>query len=107
MASTTAGSAAPPAKKRQISPPEADLSESAKKAKIAATATASGSIARPFAVTDEFETEAKTAVAGSVGLGGGEAEGLILSHQVSVSFTDPSSVGDWNCWARQTGNGDE
>lgn len=75
--------AAPLPKKRQISPPVADLSESAKKAKIA---TASASNAKPVAVTDEFETEAKTSVPGSVGLGGGEAEGLILSHQVSVFF---------------------
>lgn len=33
---------------------------------------------------DEFETEAKTSVPGSVGLGGGEAEGLVLSHAVSA-----------------------
>lgn len=33
--------------------------------------------------TDEFEEEKKVNVPGSVGLGGGEAEGLVLSHAVS------------------------
>lgn len=39
-------------------------------------------IAAPV-VTDDLEIEAKREVGGSVGLGGGEAEGLILSHAVS------------------------
>lgn len=56
---------------------------SAKKARIDAMAPAA---VEPGQVrqADEFETEAKTSVPGSVGLGGGEAEGLVLSHAVSA-----------------------
>lgn len=76
---------APTPKKRQISPtptstsvdaskPIAEGGESAKKVRIEEKETP--------VVTDEFETEAKRTVEGNVGLGGGEAEGLILSHAV-------------------------
>lgn len=82
--------------KRQLSPQPVPESESAKKAKVATAAAQSQPQAQvplepvqdaaaggKFVATDEFETEGKTEVAGSVGLGGGTAEGLVLSHAVS------------------------
>lgn len=76
----------PTLKKRQISPPAPAATESAKKARVAEEAAAASldEPAKKFVDADEFETEATTAVPGSVGLGGGEPEGLILSHQVSL-----------------------
>lgn len=83
-ASTTP--ALPTPKKRQISPPPPAATESAKKARIAEEEAAASSAepTKKFVDADEFETEAKTTVPGNVGLGGGEPEGLILSHQVSA-----------------------
>lgn len=63
---------------------------SAKKAKLASSST--GGTKRDTAapiVTDDIEIEAKREVVGSVGLGGGEAAGLILSHAVR-SLSCPS-----------------
>lgn len=89
-ASTPTLSAPPPAKKRSPSPSplQPEQSDSAKKAKLAAEASPAPSLPTPApqavtaVATDEFETEAKTEVPGSVGLGGGTAEGLVLSHAV-------------------------
>lgn len=84
-----ASASTPTPKKRQASPaPPAQESESAKKAKTAQPipqpSTSFTSAPPPVQATaaDEFETEAKTEVPGSVGLGGGTAEGLVLSHAV-------------------------
>ena len=86
----------PTLKKRQISPGpisnEVDASktiaeggESAKKVRIESDKEIP-------VVTDEFETEAKRTVEGNVGLGGGEAEGLILSHAVSSIQSNSSNL---------------
>ncbi|ORY47189.1 rRNA-processing arch domain-domain-containing protein, partial [Leucosporidium creatinivorum] len=93
--SAKGGSSSSSTPKRQLSPQPAAESESAKKAKVATAAAQSQPQAQvpsepvqdaaaggKFVATDEFETEAKTEVPGSVGLGGGEAEGLVLSHAV-------------------------
>lgn len=76
----------PTPKKRLASPnPPPTESESAKKAKVTTpVASTSASTAPPITAvaTDEFESDVKTEVAGSVGLGGGTAEGLVLSHAV-------------------------
>lgn len=90
------GSSSSSTPKRQLSPQPVAESESAKKAKVATAAAQPQPEAQvpsepvqdaaaggKFVATDEFETEAKTEVAGSVGLGGGTAEGLVLSHAVS------------------------
>ena len=85
----------PKPKKRQISPTPvsapatsvaattsiAEGGESAKKVKL----EQSEQKKELPVVTDAFETEAKREVGGNVGLGGGEAEGLILSHAVRIS----------------------
>jgi uncharacterized protein YgiM (DUF1202 family) len=47
--------------------------------------TSSNQTAAPVKVTDDLEIEAKREVTGSAGLGGGETEGLILSHAVRSS----------------------
>jgi len=83
----SAAEPAPTPKKRQASPnPPPAETDSAKKAKMLAQPLASTSAATAPAITavatDEFETEATTEVAGSIGLGGGTAEGLVLSHAV-------------------------
>ena len=81
---STPSEAAP--KKRGASPsPIPVQSESAKKARVEPEASGSGTGTgtgaggeKKFAVTDEFEQEATTSVPTA-----GEAENLILSHQVS------------------------
>lgn len=84
---TVAAGPTPTPKKRGASPPApAQQTESAKKAKLdgegaAAGPSGAGEANAPeakFAVADDFETEAKTTVPSA-----GEAENLILSHQVS------------------------
>lgn len=77
----------PTPKKRLASPnPPPTESESAKKAKtvnpVASTSTAPVPPPITAVATDEFESDVTTEVKGSVGLGGGTAEGLVLSHAV-------------------------